>query len=93
MQIGVFHTTYRNKHITNSVPEFITCHRLPLDIANKYDEVVAKIFEALEDIKQEQHNTQYKMLIIRKDLADLEEIVEELAPVSSKNLESQVLAE
>lgn len=66
---------------------------MPLDIANKYDEVVAKIFEALEDIKQEQHNTQYKMLIIRKDLADLEEIVEELAPVSSKNLESQVLAE
>ena len=47
----------------------------------------------MEDLKEEQHNTQSKMLIIRRDLADLEELVEDLPSVSSKNLESQVICE
>ena len=28
MQVGVFHTTIRNKHLNNSVPEFMSAHKI-----------------------------------------------------------------
>lgn len=83
MQVGNFHGTLRNKFVCQSISEFDVVYKMKDEAVRmfgeagdeelgQYEEIIERIFETLQEIKQEHHNTQSKMLLIRNSLSDLE---------------------
>lgn len=67
----------RQKSIVHSIAEFPIRHPFESEpaFANRYEELLSSIFEALDDLKEASHNNQSRLKVLRDFLKDLEELV------------------